>query len=204
VGGLGVNSLDSYVVYYNLHAHLSDWAGRYLSPAGACRVASITTSRLFSMATVLWDCEDGPYAEALAIGMPVLYSIALSEGKSQLGVVESHPVIPTDEFLSDIAVAYSVVYMAAQMGHWTFQEREDITRAVRMNHPNQCSPEEVERWFETEALGVVPLRRAVLLLNAHTCGGDLICHAADEARQLHERNGLEWARSARRLEALSS
>jgi len=195
---------NAFLVYANLHVYLTGWAGNWVSQAGACRVASIATSRLFQQATVLYDCEDGPYADLLALAVPLLLRQGSSEGVTKFGAVESHPVIPEDEFMSVIAWCYSCTYMAAQMGDWTFAEREEVARAIRMWHPKQASSDECDSWLDSGLLASVPLRRAVKALDAHTCGGDLVCEAAFEAQVLHTQAGLEWARTARRLEALSS
>lgn len=182
------------------HQYLHMWAIKYVSHAGACRVASIAMGRLFQLATVLWDTQQGPWAELLDLAVPTMLRQALAEGVTHLGPVESHPYIPTDDFLKRLANLYAMIYMAAQFGNWSFVEREEIARALRMQHHYPPWPDQAENWLFSIKLGAVPLRRAVQALERHECGGDLVCDAASEAERYEAEIGLRWAAEARRLE----
>jgi hypothetical protein len=182
------------------HHYLELWATRFISAAGASRVASIALSRLFQQATVLWDTQQGPWAEVIDLAVPGLLRQALSEGKTALGPVESYPFVPDDEFLTRFCNLYVVVYMGAQFARWSFAEREELTRSIRMNTPYSTWPGHCKEWLNSARFGASPVRRAFALLDAHQCGGDMVCAAASEALSLETTMSLLWSKEARRLQ----
>jgi hypothetical protein len=182
------------------HHYLELWATRFISAAGASRVASIAMARLFQQATVLWDTQQGPWAELIDLAVPALLRQALAEGKTTLGPVESYPFVPDEGFLLRFCTLYVLVYRGAQLAQWSLSERDQVTRSIRMNMPYATWPGHPEEWLNSDRLGAPPLRRAFEQVGMHECGGDLVCQAAAEALSLEVSMSLLWAKEARRLQ----
>jgi hypothetical protein len=188
---------DTYVGTYNVLA--DNWAQHVPAPA-ARRVARRSLARLVQLAGVGWETQNGPYAEALDLGVGMALTEGFKAGKDSMGAIESKVIVPPDALMCGLGWAYAVVYQAAVLAQWTFVEREELALRLRMIDPVAHDQLWIKAHLFNPADGLPFLRRAFDVLELHDCDNELICRSTIELRDEEEAKGLRWAIDARRLE----
>jgi len=188
---------DTYVATHD--ALVQNWL-EYLSEAGSRHVARISLARLTQLAGVGWETQSGPYAELIDLGVNSAIQQGFVEGRSTLGPVESHILVPTDALLIRLSQAYAAIYHLAYSGEWSFMEREHLTLRVRTGTPVWHNKMWLKAHLFNPADQLGFLRRAFDATKEHAHGAELICVASDVLRIDEQAKSLDWAQQARRLE----
>jgi hypothetical protein len=180
--------------YCQLYYTLVVWCQQYVEEDVAHKCVRLALARLFQLACIAWETQWGPFYEAaeLCLGMMV------RDGMRPDAVIVGGPIatlgVPDDQFMHALAQLYSTVYSMSVSASWSTTEREQLAMVIRTYQPDFVSPcvDKVDLGDSRPELD--PLRRALILVEKHVCGPELLCVVSEQVWRDEHARGREYIR----------
>lgn len=168
------------------------WVNRWITDEGAGTVAAQAFTSWLTFAVLGHSTSYGPYKELYRSAEFQMRTWEIAHKNIIPFKVWTTVPVPTQEFLSELARAYAIIYQGCQLGQVTLAER---SLALAMIGGGRF--DSAEKWSPSPQFGRAPqvrhiLGRVIMDLRAHVCRVGDSCEEYAGLWKSEEMKGARW------------